>query len=69
MTTPNRGTVDSPPPAAGDTGDDAEVIRRSRHEPEQFAALFRRHAREIQRYGAGSHVRLSAKAGAVRRRL
>jgi RNA polymerase sigma-70 factor (ECF subfamily) len=50
MTTPNRATVDSPPPAAGDTGDDAEAIRRSRHEPEHFAALFRRHAPEIQRY-------------------
>lgn len=29
---------------------DAEVIRRSRHEPEQFALLFRRHAASISRY-------------------
>jgi hypothetical protein len=32
--------------------DDAEVITRSRHEPELFALLFRRHAPRIQRYVA-----------------
>jgi RNA polymerase sigma-70 factor, ECF subfamily len=31
---------------------DAEVITRSRHEPELFALLFRRHAPRIQRYVA-----------------
>jgi RNA polymerase sigma factor (sigma-70 family) len=30
--------------------DDATVIRLSRHEPEQFTVLFRRHAPHIQRY-------------------
>jgi RNA polymerase sigma factor (sigma-70 family) len=30
--------------------DDAAVIRLSRHEPEQFTVLFRRHAPHIQRY-------------------
>ena len=35
--------------AAGSPSD-AEVIRRSRHEPEQFALLFRRHAASISRY-------------------
>jgi RNA polymerase sigma-70 factor (ECF subfamily) len=30
--------------------DDATVIKRSRHEPEQFTVLFRRHAPHIQRY-------------------
>src|SRR6516165_4416541 len=30
--------------------DDAAVIRLSRHEPEHFTALFRRHAPHIQRY-------------------
>jgi RNA polymerase sigma factor (sigma-70 family) len=53
MTPQNRTAV--PDPAAvhspGDTaGDDAAVILRSRHEPEHFAVLFRRHACEIQRY-------------------
>ena len=32
------------------TLDDAEVIQLSRHEPEQFTLLFRRHAPHIQRY-------------------
>jgi len=32
--------------------DDAEVIARSRHEPELFAVLFHRHAPPIQRYVA-----------------
>ena len=30
--------------------DDAAVIRLSRHEPEQFTVLFRRHAPHIQHY-------------------
>jgi RNA polymerase sigma factor (sigma-70 family) len=33
-----------------DEPDDAAVIERSRHEPETFALLFRRHAPKIQRY-------------------
>ncbi len=35
---------------ADDGLDDAAVIRLSRHEPEQFTTLFRRHAPHIQRY-------------------
>jgi len=35
---------------AGADADDAAVIRLSRHEPEQFTVLFRRHAPHIQRY-------------------
>jgi RNA polymerase sigma factor (sigma-70 family) len=35
---------------AGAAADDAAVIQLSRHEPEQFTALFRRHAPYIQRY-------------------
>ena len=38
------------PATAAGTPSDAEVIRRSRHEPEQFALLFRRHAASISRY-------------------
>jgi RNA polymerase sigma factor (sigma-70 family) len=38
------------PATAAGTRSDAEVIRRSRHEPEQFALLFRRHAASISRY-------------------
>ncbi len=34
---------------SGDS-DDAEVIRRSRHDPEEFAVLFRKYAPGIQRY-------------------
>jgi RNA polymerase sigma factor (sigma-70 family) len=47
MTIQNRIAVPDPLATAGD---DAEVIRRSRDEPEHFAVLFRRHAPEIQRY-------------------
>jgi RNA polymerase sigma-70 factor (ECF subfamily) len=36
--------------ASEDAANDAVIIQRSRHDPEQFAALFRRHAPEIQRY-------------------
>jgi RNA polymerase sigma factor (sigma-70 family) len=52
MTPLNRAAVPDPlaNPAAGPADDDAAVIRRSRHEPEHFAVLFRRHAPEIQRY-------------------
>ena len=32
--------------------DDAAVIQLSRHEPEHFTVLFRRHAPHIQRYAA-----------------
>ncbi|GII78609.1 DNA-directed RNA polymerase sigma-70 factor [Sphaerisporangium rufum] len=39
-----------PRPAAPDGIDDAAVIARSRHDPEQFAALFARHAPAIKRY-------------------
>jgi RNA polymerase sigma factor (sigma-70 family) len=35
---------------ADDATDDAQVIQRSRHEPEHFAILFRKHAPLIQRY-------------------
>ena len=46
----NASPSDGSPAADQAPGPDAEIIRRSRHEPEQFAALFRRHAAEIQRY-------------------
>jgi RNA polymerase sigma factor (sigma-70 family) len=39
-------------PDAGADGDDAAVIQLSRHEPEHFTVLFRRHAPHIQRYVA-----------------
>jgi RNA polymerase sigma-70 factor (ECF subfamily) len=35
---------------AGADADDAAIIRLSRHEPEYFTALFRRHAPHIRRY-------------------
>jgi RNA polymerase sigma-70 factor (ECF subfamily) len=44
MTTQSRAAAD-----AG-TYDDAAVIQLSRHEPEQFTVLFRRHAPQLQRY-------------------
>ncbi|WP_214408810.1 RNA polymerase sigma factor [Sphaerisporangium fuscum] len=37
-------------PVAAAAADDAEVIARSRHEPEEFAALFTRHASALKRY-------------------
>jgi RNA polymerase sigma factor (sigma-70 family) len=37
-------------PVADADADDATVIQLSRHEPEQFTVLFRRHAPAIQRY-------------------
>jgi RNA polymerase sigma-70 factor (ECF subfamily) len=40
----------TPPSIRAAGPDDAEVIARSRHEPELFALLFRRHAPRIQRY-------------------
>ncbi len=36
--------------ADGRDSSDADVIRRSRHDPEHFAVLFRKYAPEIQRY-------------------
>jgi RNA polymerase sigma factor (sigma-70 family) len=44
--TPQSRTRAEPDAAA----DDATVIQLSRHEPEQFTVLFRRHAPHIQRY-------------------
>jgi RNA polymerase sigma factor (sigma-70 family) len=38
------------PAAPPDSWDDAEVIERSRREPEQFALVFQRHAASISRY-------------------
>jgi RNA polymerase sigma-70 factor (ECF subfamily) len=49
MTAQNRTAVPDPI-AAHQADDDAAIIRRSRHEPDHFAAVFRRHAPEIQRY-------------------
>ncbi len=40
----------SRPPDLTDARDDAEIIGRSRADPEQFAVLFRRHAEAIGRY-------------------
>src|ERR1700677_2988983 len=45
MTQPSRGQAEAETDA-----DDAAVIQLSRHEPEYFTALFRRHAPYIQRY-------------------
>jgi RNA polymerase sigma factor (sigma-70 family) len=45
MTQPSRAEAE-----AGAGADDATVIQLSRHEPEQFTVLFRRHAPHIQRY-------------------
>jgi RNA polymerase sigma factor (sigma-70 family) len=49
MTLPDR-IADGPGVRVSPGPDDAEVIARSRHEPELFAVLFRRHAPTIQRY-------------------
>jgi RNA polymerase sigma-70 factor (ECF subfamily) len=45
MTQPSRAEAE-----ASADADDATVIQLSRHEPEQFTVLFRRHAPHIQRY-------------------
>jgi RNA polymerase sigma factor (sigma-70 family) len=45
MTQPSRAEAE-----ASADADDATVIQLSRHEPEQFTVLFRRHAPYIQRY-------------------
>jgi RNA polymerase sigma factor (sigma-70 family) len=45
MTQPSRAEA-----GASADADDATVIELSRHEPEQFTMLFRRHAPHIQRY-------------------
>jgi RNA polymerase sigma factor (sigma-70 family) len=45
MTQPSRAGAE-----ASADADDATVIQLSRHEPEQFTVLFRRHAPHIQRY-------------------
>jgi RNA polymerase sigma factor (sigma-70 family) len=42
----------SHPPDPSDAQDDAEIIWRSRADPEQFAVLFQRHAGAIGRYAA-----------------
>jgi hypothetical protein len=34
----------APPAEAAKDPPDAEIVARSRHDPEQFAVLFRRHA-------------------------
>jgi RNA polymerase sigma-70 factor (ECF subfamily) len=47
MTQPSRDHA-----AAATEADDAAIIALSRHEPEQFTVLFRRHAPYIQRYVA-----------------
>ncbi len=47
----NRAEAE-PEPDAGADVDDAAVIQLSRHEPEHFTVLFRRHAPHIQRYVA-----------------
>ena len=49
MTQPGRAEAEA---EAGMDADDAAVIRLSRHEPEHFTVLFRRHAPHIQRYVA-----------------
>jgi len=45
MTQPSRGQAE-----AATDADDAAIIELSRHEPEYFTELFRRHAPYIQRY-------------------
>lgn len=50
MTTPSQAADPAGEAPPADAADDAEVIRLSRDEPEQFAALFRRRAPEIRRY-------------------
>jgi RNA polymerase sigma factor (sigma-70 family) len=45
MTQPSRGQAE-----AHTDADDAAVIQLSRHEPEHFTVLFRRHASYIERY-------------------
>ena len=52
MTDQGRGVWGARPPEIDDELDDAAVIQLSRHEPEQFTLLFRRHAPHIQRYVA-----------------
>ena len=47
MTQPGRAEAEA---EAGMDADDAAVIRLSRHEPEHFTVLFRRHAPHFQRY-------------------
>jgi RNA polymerase sigma factor (sigma-70 family) len=47
MTQQSRAAADR---GLGGDSDDAAVIQRSRHEPEHFTVLFRRHAPHIQRY-------------------
>ncbi len=48
MAVPSR--MGTPGPAGRDPDDDGALIARSVGDPEQFAAVFRRHAPEIQRY-------------------
>ncbi len=48
MSVQAKMSIPAVPPA--DCGDDGLAIARSLHDPEQFAAVFRRHATQIQRY-------------------
>jgi RNA polymerase sigma factor (sigma-70 family) len=48
MVVPSR--MGTPGPAGRDPDDDGVLIARSVGDPEQFAAVFRRHAPQIQRY-------------------
>jgi RNA polymerase sigma factor (sigma-70 family) len=51
MTAQSRATTGHGPAGTdAEDLDDAAIIQLSRHEPEQFAILFRRHAPHIQRY-------------------
>jgi RNA polymerase sigma-70 factor (ECF subfamily) len=51
MTT-TRSQTPCPPQDAARPLSDADVIERSRHDPEAFAALFERHASDVHRYVA-----------------
>jgi RNA polymerase sigma factor (sigma-70 family) len=44
------GRTGTPEPDGRDPADDGAVIARSLHDPEQFAAVFRRHALDVHRY-------------------
>lgn len=45
-------TARMPTAWSGDEQDDAELIRRSQEDPEQFAALYDRYVRQVHRYAA-----------------
>jgi RNA polymerase sigma factor (sigma-70 family) len=50
MRSVSRAAESPPSPTGESAADDATVIERSRHEPEEFATLFRRHAPRLKRY-------------------